>query len=517
MKLEQHQLKSRVAPIYHLVDDVLLEIFVHVVRTTAILPTRSPHQHPAKTLSHVSRRWRSIALSSPHLWTKLYIACPAFEYLKPSPQFFLSCSRSLPLDVLICRTDFDVTHSDDVARVSTIVRALLPSVNRWKKVEVYLSAFEDDAYLVPLLQCDPASYSQLEILKIDVMSDKVNEFAILCSPALKSLKLKTWKATWAVPSSWSQLGVLEVRAGVDQGVVAAVMSNCPSLSKLTIKVEEDASILEFPAPIEELVHHSLTFLSIRYKESSDLSLFFVPQTPALQTFHLSYDLWSELDEDDISSVQSSILRVVRSCALCLVDLKLHDCLFEEAAVIDLLVLLPNLKRLDIAAVGSALTVQLFKSLVRLPDHAQGRMSGSAICPNLQSLQLQVQDDALSDADQRIDVTFSLLSALITRGIQTVSINSDAWRVVHPRDENGNLKSHIQIPDGAREEASFRALKLEEVSRRIAEMNKVQGMGRLKLLSDHRPGRWDREDLVGDDGTPRYDVYLIGRCIVYEAS
>ena len=72
-------LQSLLAPINSLSSDVLYEI---ISRAIAESPEHdiTSKTNPARVLSQVSRRWRSIALTSPMLWTDI-----AFRDIKPNP------------------------------------------------------------------------------------------------------------------------------------------------------------------------------------------------------------------------------------------------------------------------------------------------------------------------------------------------------------------------------------------------------------------------------------------------
>ena len=65
--------ESLLPPIHRLVDDTLLEIILNLIPTPETPSVLPDQQHAAVTFGRVCRRWRLLALSSPHLWTHFYV------------------------------------------------------------------------------------------------------------------------------------------------------------------------------------------------------------------------------------------------------------------------------------------------------------------------------------------------------------------------------------------------------------------------------------------------------------
>ena len=500
------------APIDHLTDDALLQVFICLVKQPrGLLP-----KYPAITLGHVCQRWRTLSLSSPILWTTVSFDLErdkGWKYFGQSLNSFLARSRTLPLDIYI--QDNTCMKSDNrIIQVEEQVSALLPCVNRWRTLEIF-ACTAMAAWYVPLLNCEPASYSQLQVLHMIVppsisptteggKATCTVDHQILFAPGLRKLYLVNWKSTWPIPPSWTVLRELTLGPSIEQGVIIPLMLACPNLASLTIsKYTPPASPLVTPA----IVHHSLMSLSISFdKHCSQFSL---PQTPALDT--LSLVGLGDFPEQDACQVHTSILRILDGCSSNLTDLRLSNCVFREADLTHILRLLPNLKHLNIGAKGSVLTFGLLKRLRPVPDDIEDVTSALGLCPNLVALKLWISGDGLAAADQRIEQTFSLLSILTGRGLQNVHIMSDAWDIVSP----GWDKCKRPIPTEAREEALLRESKIAEVSRRIADM-KGRGIDDLKLLPFRGPWwRWTRDDLVKEKEWRR--LSLSGHIIVYGRS
>ena len=514
--LEIQRLESLGVPIHRLIDDVLLEIFGYILKR--------PHgwQHPAVTLSHVCRRWGALTLSSPHLWTTLSLDLEGdrvCKYLGRSLASFLSLSRSLPLDVSLFGVEDD-RSARYIARIRRIVDAFSPCINRWKMAYVHFNCSASSVEPWSLLKCEPDSYSQLEVLNLvgfedfsgtTAARDRISEFPILRAPSLRKLVLSTWESAWPVPGSWTQLRELEIVSWVDHAIMALWMLACPNLSKLRLRVDRSDTIPDLTSPIEDLVHHSLTSLSISFVVISHFSELLLPQAPALQTLCLSSKSRRRVEENLLPSTQATILRIINSCTSSLINLKLHRCVFRDTDLICILQLLPTLKCLDIDSESSVLTLNVFERLTPAPDRMHGATPASAVlCPNLVSLNLRMTGDSLSAADQRIDLTFSLVISRIARGIGSLRIVSDAWSTI----QGYNLRWMSSVPSTALEEALIRQSKKEEVERRVAEVRDTWGIQELYLEPESVVQEWDHREFSAFVGVG-FRVHFVVQAVVYE--
>lgn len=107
VRTERNTLRNWDAPIWCLPDEVLVMIFEEGMRRPRDLSYNlGVRAHFGVRVSHVTRRWRSLAISAPKLWTS--IQCVTKEDDPPYPQkcthrasTFLSRAGSLPIDILI--------------------------------------------------------------------------------------------------------------------------------------------------------------------------------------------------------------------------------------------------------------------------------------------------------------------------------------------------------------------------------------------------------------------------------
>jgi len=527
--LENQRSESIPAPIHLLIDDVLLEIFIHLIHTARPLSTSSARQHPAVTLSRVCRRWRLLAFSSPHLWTEFTIDLEhdrLCDYIGQPPDLFLSLSRSLSLDICIDGDD-DRVELQNLARYRIVADALISSVARWKTARVFIHWPADNPELWRLVQCDPALYSQLETL--DFLGSpsswqygtaghpqRMDALAILHAPALRNLVLFLWSYKWEIPSSWAELRELTVTDMTENAAVVGFLSACPNLSTLTVTISEIERIEAPPSPVPDHVQANLKSLFLSYKSDYPISLLHIPSTPSLQTLSVVREAggYRDLETEDVPRCHASILRIVQSCSTSLVKLTLHYCFFHDAELVRILRPLNTLEHLDLKGKDYALTYDLFLRLTPPPSHMMDMALNSerlVLFPNLVSLKIEVTHDDVLGVEKRIEVAFFLAIGLISQGISSLHILSDAWSTVAAR----NKKWRSLIPAAALEEALVRQSKKEEVERRVREIRYTLGFQGLRLERTEIQ-EWRRDDLYEGRG-PRHYAHLVGYAVVYKRS
>ncbi|KAG0700449.1 hypothetical protein DFH29DRAFT_623394 [Suillus ampliporus] len=185
-------------------------------------------------ISHVCQHWRTVALNTPSLWTKIDVSAlesPPFERV----QILLERSKSLPIDIHIdCEPPDDDDDDDDdeeedysgsedselgqsprsmsFSDLDNLMSLLVPHISRWGSIEVAVACYKHMFIFLSAVS-DPsiAGAPQLEALQLyhheDAESitafahpDLVQHFKLFggVAPRLKSVAL------WGVHVDWCQ-------------------------------------------------------------------------------------------------------------------------------------------------------------------------------------------------------------------------------------------------------------------------------------------------------------------------
>ncbi|KAJ2914937.1 hypothetical protein MD484_g5493, partial [Candolleomyces efflorescens] len=242
--VEQHS--AILSPIKRMPTYILSLIFLTCLQSRPFLEGRS--RHPAVIISHVCHQWRTIALDSPLLWSKINISMfhspyppyapddrlqgtdytPKPELTHPAgdPQLirdmaaeWIRRSAHCPLDIAFScaesawRAEFNAHHGEGelISQQSVhektsqsvilfLVDLLLSVVDQWKRISFFLTTHSSNSPLLRLLEVSPGELSQLEDLHIalnlheEYMLDIHREstprtISLLEAPRLRSLVL----------------------------------------------------------------------------------------------------------------------------------------------------------------------------------------------------------------------------------------------------------------------------------------------------------------------------------------
>ncbi|KZT09457.1 uncharacterized protein LAESUDRAFT_748109 [Laetiporus sulphureus 93-53] len=224
------ELRNALAPINSLPEEVLIEIFYIVAKTSIADIVR---------ISRVCRHWRAIALASPKLWTNITLT------KLPRAATFLRRSKNVALTYHIERIERTNSHRIDERQLR---RAVAPARMRCLKASLFDAGDMDQ--LISTLD-SPAPYLQelsLRLLKADNYTIELGLETIQTlfgdsTPSLRSLTLKQISISWTsgLYSNLAHLSVTDLSQewlpSVDRFL--EVLVQCPSLQTLDIQCLRD--------------------------------------------------------------------------------------------------------------------------------------------------------------------------------------------------------------------------------------------------------------------------------------
>lgn len=260
LKQQVETCRSSLTIVRRLPDDILLEIFFRCLPERSS-PTMDATAAPS-LLTAVCCRWRTLALQTRTLWSKIYIPIEdavvttrsmsqrqtnairqAYQQnLCTKLSMWLARSGTCPLTFILCIPSYHlrlrlVDH--ERTTYTKCLQILLSCISRWQKV-----VFEGKVELLSTLLKMPAQeFQSLESLYLDLLADPLPDGApILRAPRLLQVSIKTRSmdpTTLHFP--WAQLTHLNLRGDmyalfVDISDLSTFLSHCTTLIYLGIDV-----------------------------------------------------------------------------------------------------------------------------------------------------------------------------------------------------------------------------------------------------------------------------------------
>ncbi|KAF9462302.1 hypothetical protein BDZ94DRAFT_1261564 [Collybia nuda] len=139
--------KNLIAPLRRIPQELLQEIFIHCLPTDHNA-AMSCHEPPL-LLGRVCSRWRSVALSTPRLWSGIHIvigSIPSQEGLESVDQIpdvhaaveeWLGRSGGLPLSISLFQAPYTITNQE---YVDNLISTLVQFSSRWRNMSLLLSS-----------------------------------------------------------------------------------------------------------------------------------------------------------------------------------------------------------------------------------------------------------------------------------------------------------------------------------------------------------------------------------------
>ena len=356
-------------------------------------------------------------------------------------------------------------------------------------------------------------FDQLEHLNLDRESISVSEnpqgveenieqFDILNAPSLHSVNIECWEGSILhIPPPWSALKTFTVGNAIPEDIVRDVIEICPSLQVLLLIVY--GSVDESDDEDERtIIHHHLKSLVLEYVMDTPATLLSMIRTPAVEVLTLDLREVDDIEEDEAEVLCRETLRFIENCGSNLTSVRLHHCIFQESVLLGILSYFSKVSDLTISGLPAALSFNVFRAL-SLPT-APGVHTDEFLCPSLRYLTLEVNQETLPDADQRLTVTLDLIKRRAELGICKLSMTSDAWVSIakrRPQWERRHLDDDLLL-----EVLQMERMK-KAFSRRVEEFE-VFGVGKVSVETH----QWRNPN---DERRERFNLNAEVRTLVYE--
>ncbi|KDQ49491.1 hypothetical protein JAAARDRAFT_42800 [Jaapia argillacea MUCL 33604] len=244
-------------------NEILSEIFWHLVKELSTDPGRR-----WLAITSVCHRWRDIALSSPELWSTIYIIPHSLAPLSP----WFERAKSTLLDVALGGSFVP----DDVTLLADLISSHL---NHTQSLVMTGIPHKDLLQILPRLDTPAPHINTLAIVYPAGLPPNA-QFVLMPSlfssvaPNLSTLHLKSVSVPWTL-SLFSGLSCLELSnehptAHPSSELFLAVLENCPQLSRLHLHesgpISTPPEISNMPPPRRANLPH-LTLLKLEYHAS----------------------------------------------------------------------------------------------------------------------------------------------------------------------------------------------------------------------------------------------------------
>lgn len=307
------------APIHRLPFEVMSNIFLATLDTPkdpCLIPSRDrlthqagfPPDHTPLFLGQVCRRWRSLALSIPQLWSTITLPYLSDSRMKLASLWLLRSGKTTPLSLTICQTANPWTPPESsIDRLTrSMLDLLIPKVHRWKEINFILARLA--VPYEPLISCiADGCATSLEVARFWAPWPDPAMFrfweSIGTSPRLRTVDW-AWFCTDRAPISGPRLKDVAMYAATAE-LLLDLLASCPMIEALWVLELEDSGV-EVPATMVTLPHLKEFYL---LQSCVDPRLIFDRLTaPSLHT--ISCTAW--VGEDGMASTQELTALFARS-------------------------------------------------------------------------------------------------------------------------------------------------------------------------------------------------------------
>ncbi|KAJ3903449.1 hypothetical protein F5879DRAFT_990093 [Lentinula edodes] len=286
--------------------ELMSEIFVHCLEPVSCPDggeSCRPHTQSsgiAFVLSQVCRQWRTVALSTPALWTFLNVVVPYTNDVGTVYPNFINCclerSRILPLHIVLSAFDQDdeETDGEDTFQIiSRTINRLIPECSRWESFELMI---DSDPWLdVPtpsFRPIPPTGTPTLRSIYIHIRSEHFSWIVawiselMSSSPNLQEICLTSAEGIQFADISWDHLQIFKILEEIQMKDLFLLFMNCSGLQICEAYLDTPVHLVIVSSP--EIVMDHLHTLILTCAKETDLKAVFCWLTlPALKVLALS--------------------------------------------------------------------------------------------------------------------------------------------------------------------------------------------------------------------------------------
>lgn len=335
--------------------EIWADIFIKYMKDSRYCRSLGPKQAPI-LFTLVCRKWRATALSTPRLWTNLWLPQPPKQWAPLrlyiiAVKGWLKCSHPLPI-----RLQVRVLKYMSPTFLRSFISALLEHARRWESVAIFFEG--NNSSLTVFDEVDESFFPLLKSFDISDSYGPVSHNltqALKAAPNLHSVGLNhsilddSWSLSWSNLSNlWMSIstGVDAVEQRLDMNFFVSAMTACTCLRSLTLSFDVGFAWDDEHTTIMSTVNQATipSLESLELQMDPDVIAIFAPALilPNLNalTLHTGGEPWN-IDDWDVFT--DFVLHFHTS----LRHLSLNDAQVETDQLADLLILLPRLVQLEL--------------------------------------------------------------------------------------------------------------------------------------------------------------------------
>ena len=322
------------APFRRLPTDVIGVIFSHCLATHRN-PVMSASEAPI-LLTQICRDWRSIALSIPRLWSRLYIPTLGEGRLIHYPpetlpyvlegehrmegrmegqteevQRWLRLSAACPLAITLIPTSDQVCYPP-------LLDSIIQSSRRWQQLELGCFLYPESDVMTRLFSLSPDDLCMLRELRIhslyspanlplqEEQEDPWHQSGLLTAQGLRSIFIAALPQTITfnagIPPNWKNLNHLFIHSSILSGLAHQILTHCCNLVACLLEIAGQwthpfDTISDVSVTLSSCILPHLTFLSLQGDFTGCMQLFGNIEAPSLQILdYQGFFPASEFDE-----------------------------------------------------------------------------------------------------------------------------------------------------------------------------------------------------------------------------